>query len=113
MQGIVIGVMILIIKTRLSFTGCACTIPAKTVCEQQADEFRLFTSLFPLIPFRSSQKGSQGYPQEKNPEDFVSDMTAKADGLTEERAELLKSGSVGGFFQEGTCGTGCTPDCLS
>lgn len=84
-----------------------------TLLSEQADEFRLFTSLFPLIPFRSFQKGSQGYPQEKNPEDFVSDMTAKADGLTEERAELLKFASVGGFFQEGTCGTGCTPDFLS
>lgn len=62
MQGIVIGLMILLIKSRFSFTGCTCTIPAKMVCEysaiehtlktellssllsQQADEFRLFTN---------------------------------------------------------------------
>lgn len=67
MQGIVIGLMILLIKSMFSFTGCTCTIPAKTVCEhsvirhtlkiellasllsKQADEFMLLTN--PIYSF--------------------------------------------------------------
>ena len=61
-----------------------------------AADFRLLTNpVFPLVSFRSLQKGSQGIL--KSP----SDMTAKAGRITEECTLLLEFGSVAEFFQRG------------